>query len=184
MKRLLPILLSVLGLLTVPFSLACAGPAPLSGRGSSSAALGELLVTNPALSGSMGEISGFTGGSSTVMGNFDASSAWVRIDADGPSWWAMTALTLDGDLMGPDYAPGTHRQYISGIVSDDPSAPSADVMGCSGPAHGDYTYDSHSQNVEIWVTGTTAQRHLRYQVTFDGQVTEGSFDYTRLPAGI
>lgn len=183
--KLFSILLAALALFAVPFTLACAGPPPLDPGGRSGpATIGELRVWNAQLSGSMGEIRDFRGGTSTIEGHFDPAGTWVRVDADGPSWWAMTGLTLDGDLMGPDYAPGTHRQYVSGIVSGDPTAPGADVMGCSGPAHGDYTYDTHSQTVELWVTGTSASRHLRYEVNFDGQITEGSFDFAMAPTGI
>lgn len=187
MKRIVPALFVALALVVAPFSMACAPPDHLatgSGGGTVSAT-GNLEVTNADMSGTMGNVSNFSNGTTQVEAQYlDANSSWVRIDTDGSGWWAMAALQLNGDIMGPDYAPGTHRQYISGVVEGDPSAPSTDVMGCSGPSHGDWTFDQHTQNVEIWVTGTNALRHLEYQLDFDGQIVNGSFDYRVRSTGI
>ena len=138
---------------------------------------GALRVEAGEQRGDMGEIRGFDAPARDLTGYYDASYANIRLDSVGSDWWVMSAINISGDLAGPDFAPGTHRTFTSGVYSE--GEPTVSVTGCSGPEYGNYTFDSTGGDVEISVQSLpSGMRRMDYTVRFyDGLTTHGSFDY-------
>lgn len=138
---------------------------------------GTLTVAAGEQRGDMGEIRGFDSPARDHTGYYDSTYANVRLDSVGDDWWVMSAINISGDLAGPDFAPGTHRTFTSGVWSD--GEPTVTVTGCSGPEYGNYTFDSTGSDVEISVQSLPGgMRRMDYTVRFhDGLTTHGSFDY-------
>lgn len=159
-----------------------------SGTGSSSS---NLIVENGHQSGDMGEIEGYAAATFEQEGYVSGDFAHVRLDSQGADWWVMTSIDISGvdlDTLEPDvvYSSATP---ISGVYDPEtePRAaePSVNVVGCSGPSYGNYTYDTSADRTEIEVQdlGDGSRRvFFRAWFTPSGggeQLAEGSFDYRR-----
>jgi hypothetical protein len=181
-RVLLPILVLAVGAGSLPLVLACSGPPPLTRAATPrvdpgpAVSTSTLALTDGEQSGAMGEIVGFDGVVSRNHGDYYGPSAYIRLDSEGLDWWVMSSLSITGDLAGDDFAPGTHRVYTSGVA--DPTGTNVDVLGCSGPSYGNYTFDTHAGSVEVTVSEVApGVRHLDFVTGYGDQVTRGGFDY-------
>jgi hypothetical protein len=141
------------------------------------------------LAGSMGNYTDFTAETYETSGyTYGTDSTTVELNA-GDGYWVMTRLNITGDLKAVE--PGTHLEFDSGSYEwGSGDTYSGDVVsyvsvtGCSGPSHGDYTYDSGSQTVVVDVEqgATVDDRVVYFEATYDyageTQVVDGSFGYT------
>lgn len=147
-----------------------------------------ITIANGEQNGDMGDIRGFSAGAEDMSGygnTYTPSYSNIRLDSVTDSYWVMSSINISGDLAGPAFAPGTHRTFTSGVYED--GEPTVNVVGCSGPEYGNYTFDASGSDVEITVQALPdGARRMDFTVSFhDGTTTHGSFDYriTSEPAG-
>lgn len=159
----------------------------LGSRGSSGSygsSESDLVVENAQQSGEMGDIVGYSAPTFQEQGYTYDGYTNVRLDSEGDDWWVMTSISIsnvDLDALEPGivYATATSGVY----EGEDPQI---DVLGCSGPSFGNYTFDTHAQRAELEVEDLgDGSRRVIYRAWFDrgdgdgDQLAEGSFDYRR-----
>jgi hypothetical protein len=104
----------------------------------------------------------------TTASSVSPYSSSVRIDAEDVSnrWWVMTSVSFGHSLSELAALPiGTE---VSGNS----------VMGCSGPRHGDYTFDHTTSEVLLHVEqgANPTTRLLRFWAAWGGQSVEGAME--------
>lgn len=160
-----------------------------SGSGYSSSGTGsttsDLIVENGHQSGDMGDIEGYSASTFQEQGYTSDGYTNVRLDSEGDGWWVMASITItNGDLdsLEPDVVYATATSGVYDGESED--GPSVNVLGCSGPTFGNYTYDTTAQRSELEVQDLgDGTRRVFYRAWFQPstggelQLAEGSFDY-------
>lgn len=156
---------------------------PTNSRTQTIVGQGEALV------GSMGEYSNFNTGDSEMRITTSRSGATsasqvlssVRLDAEDTrvNRWVMTQLTVYGGLLNPMFTPGMtatfNTQSNTGV--------GVQVLGCSGPQRGNYTFDHSATQVTVHVEAGPRDnsRRMTFDANFQGptgpQVVHGSFVY-------
>lgn len=139
-----------------------------------------IAVENGEQNGDMGEIHDFSGAAHDMSGygnTYTRAYSNIRLDTVTDSYWVMSSINISGDLAGPAFAPGTQRTFTSGVYTE--GEPTVNVVGCSGPEFGNYTFDSSGGEVDIQVQALpSGMRRMDFTVRFhDGLETHGSFDY-------
>ena len=164
------------------------GPSAPGATGSASSAIHRTARTD-SFRGDLGTVQGFDGVGATLAGTDYGTSSTVRIDAENTTdrWWAMTQLSVTGTLHHASLVPGAHLVFASRSRVTGASAGATplfmSVLGCSGPRHGQYTYDHTAEQVTVDVSeGPTADtRRLAFDAQFAGpggeQHVTGSFVY-------
>lgn len=137
--------------------------------------------------GDLGRVEHFDGGSPTITAyDYGNTSSSVRIDAENTSaqWWAMTSLSFSGSIHHASLVPGARFVFNSSSRPTVDAAGTAlyvTALGCSGPRHGDYTFDHPASQVTVAVSaGPTADtRRMDFDAQFAGpngeQHVTGSF---------
>lgn len=135
------------------------------------------------LQGNLGNITSFSSDAPELSIRRSTGSAYVRIDALNASarWWAMTALTVTGGLTHASLQPGAHLSFTPSSTSTNGLRVS--VLGCSGPARNNYTYDHPADRVDVDVMdGSEPDTHRMVFTAYfrNGsamQTVQGSFEY-------
>jgi hypothetical protein len=116
----------------------------------------SVQVTNSTLSGDMGEVQGFSDESPMNSGYSYDGYASVEIHATGTNGTdaAMAIVEISGGLDHPNLQPGAHFHFDAGDYAygsyDQPL--SMDVVGCSGPAEGNWVFDTLADGVDVDVS--------------------------------
>jgi hypothetical protein len=138
------------------------------------------------LAGDLGNYEGFVEPAYETSGNTYGDNTTVEIHG-GEDYWVMTRLEIQGSLQHRDLAPGAHLEFDNSTYGwDDSGEPQlfVSVVGCSGPSHGDWDYDSTAGRVVVDVEQgpTPNDRVVHFQADYDYegtvQVLDGSFGYT------
>ncbi len=145
----------------------------------------DLIVENGHQSGDMGYIEGYSASTFQEQGYVSSDYANIRLDSQGAGWWVMTSITISGvdlDALEPEVVYATETSGVYDGESDE--GPSVNIVGCSGPEFGNYTYDTSAQRTEIEVQDLgDGARRVFYRAWFmptgssELQLAEGSFDY-------
>lgn len=154
-------------------------PAPTYNSSSSNTEVGQAEM----LQGNLGNVTSFSSRAPELSIRRSTGSAYVRIDAlDGSArWWAMNALTVTGGLTHASLQPGAHLSFSSTTASV--SGLRVSVLGCSGPARNNYTYDHPADRVDVDVMEGSEPNTNRMVFTAyfrNGsamQSVQGSFEY-------
>lgn len=135
--------------------------------------------------GSLGQFDDFVTGETemriTTSRSGSTVNSSVRLDAVDAAErrWVMTQLTVSGGLLNPTFTPGMTATFSSASAA----AVGVRVLGCSGPARGDYTYDHTADRVTVRVEEGPREnsRRMVFDATFSGpsgpQTLRGSFVY-------
>jgi hypothetical protein len=185
MRRRFPSLVMICTVLTLGSMLGgCRWLRAWSDYDSPGYAASNLSVENGHQSGAMGEVAGYEGAAFQHEGYAYDGYAHIRIDSQGRGWWVMTAIDISGvDLEALE--PGVvYATPTAGVIEE--GHPQVDVLGCSGPTVGNWTYDRHAERTEIQVQDlSNGARRVSFRAWFtsyDGsaeQLAEGSFDVRR-----
>lgn len=139
----------------------------------------NLEVDNGYQAGEMGDIRDYGSEASRHSGYAYEGYTHVRLDSEGSGWWVMSSIDISGvDLA--DLEPGVvYATPTSGVYED--GEPQVNVVGCSGPSYGNYTFDTSAQRTEIEVEDLgQGARRVFFRAWFvrggEEQLTEGSFD--------
>lgn len=145
----------------------------------------DLIVESGHQSGDMGYIEGYSASTFQEQGYVSSGYTNVRLDSQGADWWVMTSITISGaslDELEPDVVYATETSGVYDGETED--GPSVNIVGCSGPELGNYTYDTSAQRTELEVQDLgDGSRRVFYRAWFvpsgggDLQLAEGSFDY-------
>jgi len=146
----------------------------------------ELEIDPGYIAGDMGAYSGFDDPTYEATGySYGTDSTTVELHS-GEDYWIMARLNITGSLDA--FEVGEVYEFDSGGYAWDDSTGEAvtyvSVTGCSGPTHGNYTYDAGSQNVVVVVDQgvNDNDRILTFQAEYvyegETQVVDGSFGYT------
>ena len=90
--------------------------------------------------------------------------------------WVMARLEFANrsDLLGDAWAPGSIHTINRGSSEGD----IRDVVGCSGPRHGNFTFDQHPPDVEIVVSEGPNEEAREFEFVLEfanGEITHGGF---------
>jgi hypothetical protein len=157
------------------------------GGGGVGSTTSDLIVENGHQSGDMGDIEGYSASTFQEQGYTSDGYTQVRLDSQGEGWWVMASITISGadlDELEPDIVYATETSGVYDGETDE--GPSVNLVGCSGPTFGNYTYDTSAQRTELEVQDLgDGSRRVFYRAWFapsdggDLQLAEGSFDYRR-----
>jgi hypothetical protein len=147
----------------------------------------DVVVSDGVVEGAMGDYDGFVAPAYEQTGYTTGTDANVTLHA-GTGYWVMTGVTVTGGLDHPDLVPGTIHTFndetrAAAYSSTYGETLSVDVLGCSGPTQGNYTYDSHANEVVVQVEDGLYENERVFYFTarFDNygtvQTTTGSFTY-------
>ena len=127
------------------------------------------------LEGEMGDIAEFAGTAYQIEINGRNITIHTGEMSGAEHGWVMARLMFgNGDLLGDEWAPGT----IHTINSGRGDGQMRDVVGCSGPRHGNFTFDAHPPEVEIEVIATPGGGARNFEFTLEfanGEITHGGF---------
>jgi hypothetical protein len=155
------------------------------GTSSSSSSPGSttesLSLANGYQEGDMGDVAAFSGETFVADGYSYEGYTHVRLESQGSDWWVMSLVDVTGPPL-ETLVPGTvYRSAQTGVIDDDDV--DIDIVGCSGPTQGNWTYDTHATRSEMEVEdlGDGWRRvYFRawYADTSSGpeQLATGSFD--------
>ncbi|MBW2463057.1 MAG: hypothetical protein JRH11_15515 [Deltaproteobacteria bacterium] len=139
------------------------------------------------MAGDLGDYRGFTAPAYQATEQDWGDSSTVELHG-GDDYWVMTRLEVTGGLKHRDLVPGAVLEFeFDDYGWAEGSADSGvfiSSIGCSGPTHGNYTYDGPADRVTVEVeAGPTANdRVLHFQAEYQNggetQLVEGSFGYT------
>lgn len=135
------------------------------------------------LQGSLSNVTAFSASSPELRISSSASFATVRIDAlnSGARWWAMNRLSITGGLGHRALRVGAHLTFTPTSTSN--AGLRVSVLGCSGPARDNYTYDRTAQSVTVDVLPGSEEgcNRMVFTAVFvngsERQQVQGSFEY-------
>ena len=164
---------------------------PSSSVTSSSASASTWTSQPSSYGGDLGSVRGFDNTGAVIHGTDVGGSSTVRIDAENTTarWWAMTQLSVVGSLSHATLVPGAHLVFNGSTRANTATGTTplfVSALGCSGPQHGQYTFDHAATEVAIDVgEGPDAtSRTFTFVATFislggETQHVTGSFVYSR-----
>lgn len=133
------------------------------------------------IAGSLGDVT-FANDAWRTDGTDFGTYTQVEVEAGSSTdgWAAMNIVNIEGGVHNALFVPGAALSFDSSSYS---GAVGVTVVGCSGPSSGTWSYDSPSQQVDVWIDVGSApnMRRFTYVATFnDGsrmQTTQGAFEY-------
>ena len=131
------------------------------------------------LEGDMGDVDGFVGTAYQIERSGNNITIHTGDRGGAEYGWVMVRLQIRGlnNMTDERLAPGTMHTINGGS----PEGDIRDVVGCSGPRHGNFTFDQHPPDVEVVVTEgpNDESREVEFVLEFaNGEITHGGFTIT------